>query len=268
MINVKKCLGVVSVFFVFLFNASMLQAGDLHVIMVGDLAAADLKSSIETDLEKMESQILNIAYYTGLDLQYTSFVQEKNLAQNVLKHICALETHEEDVVLFYYSGHGYRTPRKKLPWPNLYFTVEEVGLELDVVIQQLKSKQAHFVLVIADCCNSMMMDFLAPPLVKGLAYQDEAMIMESYKKLFLGASGCVVVASSKAGQSSYSIDNYGGLYTNALLKAFDQIVGYVSTEDLNWDLILGQSVEIIARQTQAWGVSQNPIFQVETGFVQ
>lgn len=245
-----------------------LSGADLHVIAVGDLAADDLRSSIEIDLERVQGFAGKISAYTGMNLYYYLYEGSDGEPEQLMENIQQLSTNDDDVILFYYSGHGYRPASKdKSPWPNLYFSRARKGLELDWVIQKLKKKSAHLVIVIADSCNNILSDFLAPPLAKAISYSEEkafVSVKNNYSKLFLETNGFIVATSSKEGQVSYSVNQYGSLFTAAFLRSFDELVMETPTKDLSWDLVLDRSVSETADDASQYRVVQDPIFSIRT----
>lgn len=254
-----KCL------FTFVFFAKSLYAADLHLVAVGDFAAKDLLSGLQYDIISIQNQALQIAEHTGLDLCYTSITEGVDTANQVINTLLDLNTEEEDVILFYYTGHGYRTRNQLSNWPNLHFMYKETGIELDLIITLLKKQKAHLSIIFADCCNNILEDFLAPPLIcaqsKGVDMSTQ--VVRNYTKLFLETNGLVVAASSAAGQYSYSIDEYGGLFTQAFLMAFNDSMLNTPTENLEWNSILKAASQLTIDHAANWRVIQSPLYIVE-----
>lgn len=244
-----------------------LESAKMHIILVGDTAAEDLRSSIGADLQTMKKQTLDIARHTQLTPQLRVFSAQNARSQKVLDHLNDLGAEADDVIFFYFSGHGYRTPSKgDNPWPNLYFTTDQTGIDLAEINILLKTKMAHLVVVLADCCNNSLPDYVAPPLVKShhhKTHKEDSAFKLGLKKLFIDTSGRIMVASSKADQPSWSIYKSGSLYTSAFQGTFNSFVSKMPSGSLEWPLLLDQ----IAYKTQQMAtknhISQDPIYLVE-----
>lgn len=249
-------------------NISPLEAATLHVIAVGDTSARDLRSSIELDVKKVEAHARASADYAGMDLNFCLLSSGRGLSRQVLRSIRELKTEEDDAIMFYYSGHGYRpSSKRETPWPNMFFTADGRGLELDLVCSILQEKQSRLVIVMADCCNNIIMDILAPPLAQEapVTPRDPFLKESNYRKLFGEARGLITMASSQPGDVSYSVNSYGSLYTNAFMATFEKLVSAIPTEQLDWRLVLEHVAYETGQYARAWGVEQSPIFQIEDG---
>lgn len=254
---------ILAFYFTSLAGAFPLCAACLHVISIGDLAAKDLRAAIQLDAQKIESYAQIVAGYTGMELHYTTFFSGKRLPQQILKHLAELEANEDDVILFYYSGHGYRTVTKENDWPNLYFTEAGAGIDIDLITSLLQSKKAHLSIILVDCCNTALADFLAPPLVKSAAPYRDAFLEQGYRKLFVETDGLIMITSSQARQNAYSIGGFGSFYTDAFLEAFDTLIPTTSIEELSWPVLLEYSTYVLFGYTEKWNVIQDPLFFVD-----
>lgn len=244
-----------------------LEAADLHLIITGDLAAEDLQDGIQQDLLGMAAFAQKAADQTGLNLITHSFLRGEDLPNRLIEGITQLEVQSDDVMIFYYSGHGYRpSGKEETPWPNMYFTESGMGVELDLVIDILSVKHPRLLFITSDSCNSVLPDILSPPLAKQMqakVQRLESFLNANYKKLFLETKGTIIVASSRPGLASYSEGTIGGFYTFTFLNLFDAFLESLPTEDVNWPLILAWTAEMTDKSLAKYGIAQEPIFTVE-----
>lgn len=243
-----------------------LSAADLHVILVGDTAAAELQYSIVGDLQKIESHAQDISKYTGMTAKVKRITAHQARSQVVLDELNGLGTQDSDVVMFYFSGHGYRTPSKESnPWPNIYFATDQTGIDLLEIASILKDKAAHLTIILADCCNSSLPNHLAPPVAKmhHKPHGSEEKIKQNYHKLFVETNGQILIASSKAGQPSWSIGKEGSLYSNAYSDTFKYFLKRVQTNLLNWQFVLDQAAYKTHQVATRNGISQDPIYTIQ-----
>lgn len=242
------------------------EAGDLHLLLVGDGSAADLKDSIRVDLKRIESHVENVAHFTGLQLHTHRFPFENVTSGDVLSAIKDLNTNIDDVVIFYFSGHGYRTPSKNnIPWPNIYLSKSQTGIDLIDVSERLSSKSARLVLVIADCCNNSLPNHAAPPLAKKIGVYDHksASIGNNYRRLFLDTEGLIVMASSRAGQASWTMQHTGSFYTKAYISTIEAFMQKPVKCGVDWDIVLKEATYKTYKSLKKCGVTQEPIYHLE-----
>jgi hypothetical protein len=252
---------------VFSFSlAASLAAADLHFVLIGDTLAEDIQEGVIGDLQHADEMVQGIIRYTGMTLQKQVFSGKEATAENVLSHLKDLSTEEDDVIILYFSGHGYRTLSKGAnPWPNFYFSANTSGIDLLDAAQILQEHKARFSLIIADCCNNVISEYAAPPVVrrqfKALARGEEE-ITKNYRKLFMEMKGQVIVSSSKAGEFSIGFPS-GGCFSNAFFGIFHSFVQQMETDLLDWQTVLSYSVYHTKSHAEKYGVSQEPIYAIQ-----
>lgn len=220
------------------FGVLSLDAADLHAIIVADTNDPSIGNSTEVDLENMRNEMHRISLYTGLNLKETTISGKETLPEKVLAKINKLKIKKNDVVIFYFSGHGYRTASKKeSPWPNLFFSQAGKGIDYDLIGKKLEAYHPRLLMVIADACNSLIPDDYAPPLVKKMMMRalSQETLENNYRKLFMEVKGVIMVTSSQAGEPSWGTPQ-GGLFTVALLHNLGDSVK--SSSEPSWYSIL------------------------------
>lgn len=223
-----------------------LEASTLHTIMVADTTDVTIGDSTAIDLYKMRREFKKVEHYTGMEHNQISISGYDVLPENVLEALEPLEFDEDDVVIFYYSGHGYRTEDKEgNPWPNLYFSIVDEGIDLSLIRDILEEKNPRFLIVMADVCNSFVPDDFAPPLIARfwMSGMDEKIIEANYRSLFMENEGTLLISSSDVGEYSWGT-NSGGLFTVAFLKSLQKAVK--SFDYPEWELILDQTAQSIS----------------------
>lgn len=232
-----------------------LDAAQLHAILVADTLDATIGEDVKVDLKKMQSAVKEIAKQTDLTLDPIIVTGRETSPSKLLARLDSVTIDADDVVVFFYSGHGYRTPSKgKSPWPNLAFSQSENGVDYAFVAQKLLDRSPRFLLAIADVCNSVIPDELAPTLVRKMIPKPVSLdkIRENYRNLFLYSSGAIVVASSEPGEYSWATPN-GSLYTLAFLQELSTEVHTVGTA--NW-------LDLLGRVTVDLEQDQHPVYYI------
>jgi hypothetical protein len=148
------------------FSPFTIEAANLHAIIVADTTDESIGDSTTVDCSNMRAEMKKIAHFTKLDLKETTIEGEDVVPGKVLDKLDNLDIQSDDVVIFYFSGHGYRTDGKKdSPWPNLFFSRVEKGIDFELIGKRLEQHDPRLLLVIADVCNSIIAEEYAPALV-------------------------------------------------------------------------------------------------------
>lgn len=188
--------------------------------------------------------------YSGSD-----FTEAK--CKNVIRN---LSCGKDDIVVFYYLGHGGRAQmgkeemasyNQKYPWPDLAFnkanTNESInGLTLNAIHSSLKQKGARLTVTIGMCCNAHSSQYKK----HGTSTQSKRYKIVSKRfakkvgqQLFLKAKGDVLIASAQPGQFSYG-GSYGGqdvdCFTAALCEITDNYANNDRGENATWNSFLNE----------------------------
>jgi Caspase domain len=231
-------------FVIFHFYSFQLFAGNLHAIIVADTNSADIRQSVEADVALMREEIKLIAQHTGLQELLHVIKGKEAVSENLINLIQNLSVKNGDVIFFYFSGHGYRTPSKqKNSWPNLFFSLTYTGMDFGEVTSMLANKNPRLFIAIADCCNNSIPDSFAPPVKQPLFLTMRGVRnykTRNYRKLFLRTKGQIIVSSSKDGELAWGASN-GAIFTLAFLKSLHSEVENVEGK-VSWQTILDSSI--------------------------
>lgn len=216
-----RSLLVLALSFSLLLSTLTANAGQLHAILVIDTNDFSIGDSVKSDLLHYQDFLKKVARYTDLKLVETVFSGDEFISDNVYTHIKNLNVQADDTVIFYYSGHGYRTDSKSTIWPVMHFGWQQLGLDLQDIANLIQQKQPHMALVMSDTCNGIAAIDDAPNWNRSLQARvvvDENTLRKAYRQLFLQENSMIMVTSSEPGQYSYGTAS-GGVYTNSFLKS-------------------------------------------------
>jgi hypothetical protein len=227
----------------------------IHVLMIIDKYTSIAPSCIK-DAEELKRELKTIETQTGLKVVY----YECNFTpQSATKAIRSIKCGADDVLLFYYSGHGYRYADQTDLFPYMAFQssknqkLSSEMLSLKEVSQFLKQKKARLTLVLGDLCNSII------NINEPLTMEPTVNVPETYRQLFLYSKGDLIATSSKAGQPSIAT-SFGSVWTMQLLKIMREAVS--EGRIMTWEEILTAAKNKTASQSQGYGGrSQDPVFQ-------
>lgn len=237
------------------------DAASLRAIIVCDTQADSIGKSVAADLTKVRQEVLKVSHYIGLEAKLSIF-EKNNVNESVVSYLEMQEVDPDDIVIFFFSGHGYRTESKVGNiWPNLYFTPINKGVDFYQIIQIINQKNPRLLIAIADCCNNVMEENYAPSVLKNgnlaLRTNRKDYTKHNYQTLFLKQAGTIIVSSSEPGEYSWATKS-GGLYTLALFESLNKEV--MTTPVADWRIILDNaSLKIIRRD-----IGQTPQYELLT----
>ncbi len=162
------------------------------------------------------------------------------------KDLKALNPGKDDVVFFYYSGHGGRMSNKKGRWPDMALPDTLTDLSYPASEISKKAVKPRFVIAMGDCCNSYMDKSVS-------SKTKSAKSTTGLKALFLEPKGVIVASSSEPGQYSLGGSD-GGVFTNAYIKA-----AYNPSND-SWDRLLKMAQTTTAKDS---GGKQKAQFELQ-----
>lgn len=216
-------------------------AATLHAIIVADTNDADIGA--QKDEEDIKKLVENIGQNTCLQPAITT-IDGAAVApggggyDKVKSAIENLSVTTNDVVLFYYSGHGANAETGSR-WPGLgvegQTTPRSRWIELAWVRDTLKAKNPRLFIAMADACNV----FLSGG--GGRGHQRGAQ-PSAYEQLFLGYSGSIVASGSIPEQYSFGGADTGGLFTQQFLKSLYQGLNSATPD---WNNIMNQAIQAI-----------------------
>jgi hypothetical protein len=237
------------------------EAANIHAIVVCDTLADSIGASVTEDLKKVHQELVKISANTHLKLQEKQFTS-KDVNGKILDYIKHQTFGNDDVVLFFFSGHGYRTDTKHNNiWPNMYLTPENIGIDFYLVVKTLAEKEPRLIIAIADCCNNIIPEEFEPVKIKRTEFYMGAssqVVRRNYQNLFLNHSGTIIMSSSKPGEYSWGTRR-GGLFTLALFESLNKEI--LSPQLADWYVLLDRaSLNVVKRD-----LSQTPQYETNLG---
>ena len=151
----------------------------------------------------------------------------------------------QDIVVFYYSGHGYRLPKDTKRYPFIDLRAKPTDnyltecLNIEAVFATIKRKNARLNLVISDCCNSLVeTPNAAGTGLSGTKSLGTNFSFNNVKTLFLNPTPMSILATAAdVDQKATSNNYYGGFFTNLLLRSLNSYGSIFQTLP-NWQQVL------------------------------
>ncbi len=229
-----------------IFVSHISMAATLHVIIVGDTNASDIGRSVTIDVRRIENLMKIVSKSTELRLNIQKITGNNLTPKNVENAVNHISPGSNDVVFFYWTGHGYNRGDSVLP--TMYLGKQEsLNLGLSKIAKIIRGKNPRFSIVIGDTCNKP---------INGNRRDINLSIRgsENYKKLFLKYKGQVLAGGSKVGGYSYGNGRTGGVYTTAFLNSLT--IELAATGIPSWEELMQRAKKPIE---VASGIIQQPM---------
>ncbi len=240
--------------FAWVLPAAGLAAQTLHSVVVVDSNDRSIGASVQKDMDSMVAFSREIASNTGMRLNLKTLNGPQLNEANLRRLVNGITPGPQDAVLFYYSGHGFRTRATPTKWPMLYIPGSR-GVDFAELLKIIERKNPRMILAITDSCNSYT-DSATRSFGMNLRALEEPS-QAAWRKLFLQFRGRIYASSSKAGEYSMA-EGEGGSYTLQFLRVFRRAVAAANPE---WDRIMKDSARPI-RTGSSQQPTQNPQYEL------
>ena len=243
------------------------NAQTFHALIACDTVNPTTGKNHKADLSDIQSFSYNVAKASGLDLNIIIFTPNNSSAKNeleagnILTTIQNLKVKKDDVIFFYYTGHGAPSEDEFDQFPVMALDGRNPKLQLSEVREAINLKHPRFSLVFGDTCNS----FPQPPSrMCGLflrsnssyAHPSTSFVSKINKQtlahLFTDYSGNITVCSAAKGYLAFSGPK-GASFTQAFLTVLN-----TSIDDIGWESILDNTAVTAYRY-----VTLKPYYEID-----
>lgn len=245
---------------------STVAAQTVHAIIACNTIDSKIGVGMQSDLKNVRNAIQIIV--SMLDCEYDEQVFDGPVCtkNNVKNYIKNMDVERDDVVIFFYGGHGTHAMNDAGdPWPQMCMNtnIESLYMPVAEVEKLFSAKQPKLCVILTNCCNKEQSGVSVKPLYAqsaGPTMQNDYN-MVAFKKLFLDSQGLVMMTSSKLGQYSWCGDG-GGLFTNYLLYVLDAVGKSELRAD--WETVCKTTHNLtLDCNTLPGGVKQEPYYSVK-----
>jgi len=219
----------------------------IWMIVVTDLLDPQVGKACSRDKENIAYTFTNIAKKMGLQPPAITYINGAQFnRQSVLTAVSKIKPAANDIVIFYYSGHGYREKNdEESPLPKMIlsndYTFENLpkkSLGIQAIVDSLNKKKSRFNLVINDCCNVECCPVPVPGVGKNPLISPKSIGLpvstENFIKLFWEPRGTVVASSSMPKEYSVGNPEKGGFFTWYLRISLEKNLSQYK-RDIAWE---------------------------------
>lgn len=260
----------------------------LILIILANVHDPEIAKGCARDVKAIRKVFKHICKHTDFAYREIEISRENYNRKNLLAAFDSIEPFNNDVTIFYYSGHGFRYDKdssRKYPQIDLrshsnkkkYNKIDFINKyteNLTVILQLMRLRGGRVNIVIGDCCNSNVhykrgkqshveMDIatdLMPPVNKKMT-----------KKLFTDDQHTIsiVVSSSRRGQFAVSDPQIGSLFTHYFTRALSNTLSREPEgQYLPWRQLLDKTAEQTFHLSKSYDIGggkpgyQQAIFEI------
>ncbi len=205
------------------------KSQSLHAILFADTQDSKVGKCDLQDFNNIAVEVSTIASATNMQLKRYYYKDNQCSSRNLSYVLSNLKTEKDDVIIFYYSGHGTRSQGDVSEFPQMCLGSHDQSAfyPLEKVLRQLLDQPARLKIVLGDCCNSYGYG------VSPKNYQTSSKTVLSknpvsvYCNLFKNNQGFVISSGSQKGEMSAALTSLdgrplGGAFTLSLLCTLQQ----------------------------------------------
>lgn len=251
----------------------------LHLVLVANTEDKEIGKTCVIDKEATFKTFSDIAEFLEIQFKPTVIAGKDFSKVNVDKAVSAVQPGPNDIVVFYYSGHGFNNMDEQYTFPYLDLrdkSFQRFGgpytLNVETIFQKLKSKGARLNLVISDCCNndptsaSMISAQGATTRTSSIGWS-----MENCQALFMSRKPTsVIMTAARKGELSAGNPANGGIFTFMFREQLEKSLGPF-TKNPSWNNLLIQTrTETSKKAFKTWcndaetiRCKQDPIYKID-----
>jgi len=219
----------------------------LRLIIVSNTNDPDIGKSCLLDIQRVLLTFDSIRKFMGITMMTTVISGKTYNKANVEKVIKDLKPDPNDIVVFYYSGHGFRKTTDPRPFPYIdvrpkpdnTYMVNSLNIQDIFNTIKGKPKAARLNLVISDCCNTIPGKSKINAKSIGGFRDIKDWSLDNCRQLFLNPTPMSVLVTA-SGQTSACDTTSGSLFTIFFKAALENNITRFK-KNVNWDQVMAEA---------------------------
>ena len=220
------------------------KSSRMFLLTVIDTEDEHIGQDCEMDRKKQQAYFSKIATKLDIPIIIKEVLGKELNKTNVLNKINELAPAKSDIVIFYYSGHGYsREDGRLFPYLDLRYDKDiairkEDELNMEEIYEMIKNKPGRLNLVISDCCNWHASASNAKSAnIANTRPSSVGLSIENIKALFMNPNRTsLMITAAAKGQVSAGNALEGGIFTGQFREALQKFMG-INYENITWQQI-------------------------------
>lgn len=230
--------------------AAKYQRAVMHLFIVANTLDPDIGEAAKADVANITKTFEEIAVKLGIGKPFVRTYSGTNFNKAaIIRDLTNLRSRSGDIIIFYYTGHGFRGRQDETIFPRINFNTpdspfdENNSLKIAEVNNILKNKKANFTLVLSDCCNRDV----PSPSVRGpqsLGTRNVRLPFDfnnAYNLFFPQTPSNLVVTAAKPQQLAGCNPREGSYFTiNFYLTLLYGVSTHPQYKNRGWNSLLGE----------------------------
>ena len=227
----------------------------MHLLLVAATKDESIGESVTTDVNLVKKNFSGIAKKLGIAYKETIIAGDDFEKSNIQKAVSRLSVGSNDVVVFVYSGHGFRFDDDTDEHPRMYLTYdgdlnENTEISTTEIYNEITAKKARLTIFLTDCCNSKAGVQRAE--VESVAFGTRAannnVDINKLRALFVEESGTIRATAAKPGQYA-RCDASGGFMLTSILNNIKAQSSALNDKQPSWNTIVENASKAVAKKT-------------------
>lgn len=224
-------------------------------MILGDNKEEKIGSWVEKEMVDIEHSFSYIASVIDLPIRVTKLTSaDETLSRyHIMRWIHKQRVGSDDILVFYFSGHGGREHENSIIWPSGIIENEKRGVpivEFSEIAKRLLSKKPSLCMVLLSCCN-VFIPKDAESIRKSFSRNnyENSLDKDRVKNLFFSLHGFVMASDASPGEFSYC-----SIFPNSFLNSlFCEL--QMQTLPPSWSHIFKKAQEESTEATRNYQVS-------------
>ena len=251
----------------------------LHLVLVANTDDELIGHTCRLDKDRTYKTYKDLAEFLGIGFNPKVISGSDYNKQNVQNAVSALQPNPHDIVIFYYSGHGFSDAPTNRLFPNMalsnksYEDIMKNTMNVEDVFRNIQAKGARFNLVYSDCCNNSTEDRVTLTCdVPRTRNSPLGWNLENCKRLFMDEKPMsILMTAAQRGEQSTGNGTFGGFFTNQFRTNLISYMGFMHFYP-NWKTLLEESTKETTVQAENTRCSeggealktykQHPVFRI------
>ncbi|MEP6596965.1 MAG: caspase family protein [Ginsengibacter sp.] len=233
----------------------------LHLLIVANTKDVDIGSTCVLDKDRTLKTFSDLADLLSIKLDAKTIFGDDYNKKNVEDAVASLNPSPRDIVVFYYSGHGFSmNDGHQFPYMELraksFQSLKDNSLNIEDIYNIIAKKGARVNLVISDCCNA---DPNAGTAISGDFAQTRSSSIEwslqNCQQLFIPPQRVsILMTAAQKGELSAGNNNFGGFFTYNFRASLVNFLSPVHQfTGVSWDNLIEEAkAQTIAKADHTW----------------
>ncbi len=225
----------------------------LYLVIVANTLDNSIGNGCEVDRKKLVTEMHDIASALNISVEDHIIYGTDFSSDNVMNTINAISPSQDDIVMFFYRGHGFRWNDQQSSWPCMSMRYSNyqpfTSISMDDVYSKIVAKGARLNMIFGDLCNSNIgvnqVTFQGSNTLQSNFYPD----IDKLKHLFLDSKGTLMSVAASPGEVSWTNSYDGGFFTCSFFESLHSEIGKF-TGSPSWKNILVSTINKAVYKSQ------------------